>query len=114
MHFRLPLGFLLGALALTFGTGATISGESDSALHTEFGEVRLQNLAIGKTYSVTRNAMIPRLVPADELVTINSRLALAGTVVGGIGASLAASILVMTSPALRGSPLNRPSGARTM
>ena len=56
MHFRLPLGFLLGALALTFGSGPTISGESDSALHTEFGEVRLQNLAIGKTYSVTRIA----------------------------------------------------------
>jgi len=65
MRFRLSLGFLLATLALTLGSGPTISGESDSALHTEFGEVRLQNLAIGKTYSVTR-------IAAEQFVVTNT------------------------------------------
>ena len=65
MRFRLSLGFLLGTLALTLGSGPTISSESDSALQTEFGEVRLQNLAIGKTYSVTR-------IAAEQFVVSNT------------------------------------------
>lgn len=56
MRFRQSLGFLLGIPALALGSGTTVSSESASALHTEFGEVRLQNLAIGKTYSVARIA----------------------------------------------------------
>lgn len=54
MRFRQSLGFLVATLAL--GTGTTVSGERSTALHTEFGEVHLQNLAIGKTYSVARVA----------------------------------------------------------
>ena len=48
------LTFLL-ALTVPFAP-ARVSAESQAGLHTEFGEVRLQRLAIGKSYSVWRLA----------------------------------------------------------
>ncbi|CAB4776614.1 unannotated protein [freshwater metagenome] len=54
-------------------------------------------LVLGKTYSVTRNALIPRLVPGDELVEVNSRLAVLGTLSGGLGGACAAGLLTVTS-----------------
>lgn len=54
-------------------------------------------LVLAKTYSVTRNALIPRLVPGDELVEVNSRLAVLGTLSSGIGGACAAGLLTLTS-----------------
>ena len=62
MRFRQSLGLLGGFLVLATCTEPTVSGERAAALHTEFGEVRLQNLAIGKTYSVTLMASEPFVV----------------------------------------------------
>jgi len=56
MRLRQTLGVLLGFLALVTSSDTTRSQQSTSSLHTEFGEVHLQNLAIGKTYSVARIA----------------------------------------------------------
>ena len=56
MRFRQSLGVLGGTLVLATCSGSVVSGEKAAALHTEFGDVRLQNLAIGKTYSVTHMA----------------------------------------------------------
>jgi MFS family permease len=54
-------------------------------------------LVLAKTYSVTRNAMIPRLVPGAELVEVNSRLSVLGTLAGGVGGGCAAVLLAGTS-----------------
>jgi MFS family permease len=54
-------------------------------------------LVLAKTYSVTRNALIPRLVPGEELVEVNSRLAVLGTLSSGIGGACAAGLLTLTS-----------------
>jgi hypothetical protein len=56
MRFRQSLGPLSGTLALVLASGTTVADETNSALHTEFGEVHLQNLAIGRTYSVAHLA----------------------------------------------------------
>ena len=62
MRFRQSLGVLGGILAFAAFAGPTASGEKATALHTEFGEVRLQNLAIGKTYSVARMTSEPFVI----------------------------------------------------
>ena len=54
-------------------------------------------LALTKTYSVTRNAMIPRLVPGGVLVEVNSRLAVIGTLSSGVGGACAAAVLTLSS-----------------
>lgn len=54
-------------------------------------------LVLAKTYSVTRNALIPRLVPGDELVSVNSRLSRLGTISSGLGGVCAAALLAATS-----------------
>ena len=56
MRFRQCLGIVLGCLVVGASTGASSAGEQTTALRTEFGEVHLQSLAIGKTYSVARIA----------------------------------------------------------
>jgi hypothetical protein len=65
MRFRQSLGVLGGILLLATCTESVVSGEKTAALHTEFGEIRLQNLAIGKTYSVMRMA-------SEQLVISNT------------------------------------------
>ena len=65
MRFRQSLGVLGGILVLATCTESVVSGEKAAALRTEFGEVRLQNLAIGKTYSVARMA-------SEQLVITNT------------------------------------------
>lgn len=62
MRFRQTLGVLGGVLLLATCTESVVSGEKSTALHTKFGEVRLENLAIGKTYSVTRMASEPFVI----------------------------------------------------
>jgi hypothetical protein len=52
----------LTALALCSQTEAAGAEEKTGGLRTEFGEVRLQNLAIGKSYSVVRLAAAPLVV----------------------------------------------------
>ena len=54
-------------------------------------------LVLAKTYSVTRNALIPRLVAGDDLVKVNSRMSLLGTVSSGTGGACAAAVLGLTS-----------------
>lgn len=54
-------------------------------------------LVLAKTYSVTRNALIPRLVAGDELVAANARLSLVSTVASGVGGALAAGLLTAAS-----------------
>jgi hypothetical protein len=56
MRFRPTLGVLIGLVLVGASSSVSMSEESTSTLHTEFGEVRLQSLAIGKTYSVARIA----------------------------------------------------------
>ena len=65
MRFRQSLDVLGGVLLLATCTETVVSGEKVVALRTEFGEVRLQNLAIGKTYSVARMA-------SEQLVITNT------------------------------------------
>jgi Major Facilitator Superfamily len=53
-------------------------------------------LVMGKAYSVTKSALVPTLVGADEdLVEANSRLARISTVSGLIGGGIAAAILTL-------------------
>lgn len=54
-------------------------------------------LVLAKTYSVTRNALIPRLVAGDALVSTNARLSLVSTIASGVGGALAAGVLTATS-----------------
>jgi predicted MFS family arabinose efflux permease len=54
-------------------------------------------LSLDKTYSVARNALIPRLVPGDDLVSVNSRLSRLATVSGGLGGAVAAVVLTAAS-----------------
>ena len=54
-------------------------------------------LVLARTYSVTRNALIPRLVAGDELVEVNSRLSVLGTISSGVGGGCAAGLLALTS-----------------
>jgi len=54
-------------------------------------------LVLSKTYSVTRNAMIPRLVSGHDLVEANSRLSVLATLSGGIGGGCAVGLLALTS-----------------
>ncbi len=47
-------------------------------------------LVLARTYSVTRNAIVPALVPSpDRYVTVNSRIALIGTIAGALGSAIA-------------------------
>lgn len=50
-------------------------------------------LVLGKTYSVARNALAPRLVAEDRLVAANSLLARLAAIAGGVGGVVAASVL---------------------
>jgi hypothetical protein len=43
---------LLALVLVSLGPGSPASGDDPAGLHTEFGEVRLGRLAIGKSYSV--------------------------------------------------------------
>jgi MFS family permease len=54
-------------------------------------------LVLDKTYSVTRHALVPRLVGEHELVPVNSRLARLGTLSSGAGGACAAVLFVNTS-----------------
>jgi hypothetical protein len=54
-------------------------------------------LVLDKTYSVTRNALVPRLVGEAELVPVNSRLARLGTLSAGVGGACAAALFVNAS-----------------
>ncbi|MPY92930.1 MAG: hypothetical protein GEV08_07640 [Acidimicrobiia bacterium] len=50
-------------------------------------------LVLGKTYSVARNALAPRLVAEDRLVAANSLLARLAAIAGGTGGAVAALVL---------------------
>jgi hypothetical protein len=53
-------------------------------------------LVLGKTYSVAKNALVPRLVSeADALVEANSRLSRVGTLSGALASGIAAAVLVL-------------------
>jgi hypothetical protein len=52
----------LAALTLWSSAPSASAEENPGGLRTEFGEVRLQNLAIGKTYSVVRLAAAPLVI----------------------------------------------------
>ncbi|HUF31914.1 MAG TPA: MFS transporter [Acidimicrobiales bacterium] len=57
-------------------------------------------LVLGKTYSVAKSALVPRLVTDPEaLVTANSRLSRIGTLSGAVGGGVAVSLLSVTSGA---------------
>lgn len=63
MRFR-PLSRVVCLWVLTLSVHAVPphADEESGGLRTEFGEVRLQNLAIGKTYSVSRMAAAPLVI----------------------------------------------------
>jgi hypothetical protein len=46
----------------SWASPAWLAGDEGGGLRTEFGEVRLQHLAIGKTYSVARLAAAPLVI----------------------------------------------------
>lgn len=53
-------------------------------------------LVLARTYSVTRNAIVPALVPStDRYVTVNSRIALIGTIAGAVGSAIAVGVLTL-------------------
>jgi MFS family permease len=53
-------------------------------------------LVLGKTYSVAKSALVPRLITDPErMVWANARLSLAGTVAGAIGAGVAAGVFAL-------------------
>ncbi len=57
-------------------------------------------LVLGKAYSVTKSALIPRLVERPErLVWSNARMSLFGTAGGAVGAASAAAVYGLTGPA---------------
>lgn len=57
-------------------------------------------LVLGKTYSVARNTLVPRLVAEDQLVAANSLLARLAAIAGGVGGGIAAAVLATTSAPL--------------
>lgn len=62
---------LSGLAAVTLWSAAAPTGaEEPGGLRTEFGEVRLQNLAIGKTYSVARLAAAPLVIRNTSAETL--------------------------------------------
>lgn len=61
-HRSMRLLGCLGVLALGVQAATLRGDEYAGGLRTEFGEVRLQNLAIGKTYSVSRLAEAPLVI----------------------------------------------------
>jgi len=56
-------------------------------------------LVVAKTYTVTRNALVPSLVADDDLVAANSRLSRTATIVGGLAAAIALAAYNGTSGA---------------
>jgi hypothetical protein len=54
-------------------------------------------LVLDKTYSVTRNALVPRLVGEHDLVAVNSRLSRLGTLSAGVGGACAATLFINVS-----------------
>jgi hypothetical protein len=62
--------------------------------------VAFGGLVLGKTYSVARNALVPRLVPEHGLVGANSRLARVSALAGGLGGAGAAALLSLTDDAV--------------
>jgi MFS family permease len=53
-------------------------------------------LVLARTYSVTRNAIVPALVPStDRYVTVNSRIALIATIAGAVGSAMAVGVLTL-------------------
>lgn len=57
-------------------------------------------LVLGKTYSVAKSALVPRLVTDPErMVWANARLSLMGTVAGAFGAALAAGVYALVGAA---------------
>lgn len=56
-------------------------------------------LVLGKTYSVAKSALVPRLVLEPRaLVSANARLSVMSTVGGGVGAAGATLVLVLATP----------------
>lgn len=64
----------LAALAALLASPGWLAGEEGGGLRTEFGEVRLQHLAIGKTYSLARLAAAPLVIRNTSADTMHVHL----------------------------------------
>jgi hypothetical protein len=68
-------------------------------------------LVLAKTYSVTRNALIPRLVAGDALVSTNARLSLVSTIASGVGGARSPRCACPPAPTGATRPTSRSRGA---